>query len=127
MLSRFQLSREIRTPHLVSAAGPSIRSRPSELHPAVMKCGTDSRRESGGSMTANSQPSATARTSTPYTFFATAGEEIVIARGPEPKVRLVPVCNPRGERKPGRLKGKFNVGPEFFEPLPPEELDLWWK
>lgn len=55
------------------------------------------------------------------------GEEIVIARGSEPKVRLVPVCNPRGERKPGRLKGKFKVGSEFFEPLPPEELDLWWK
>ena len=55
------------------------------------------------------------------------GEEIVIARGSEPKVRLVPICSPRGERKPGRLKGKFKVGPEFFEPLPPEELDLWWK
>jgi len=25
------------------------------------------------------------------------------------------------------LKGKFKLGPEFFEPLPPEELDLWWK
>ena len=55
------------------------------------------------------------------------GEEIVIARGSEPKVRLVPVRNPRGERKPGRLKGIFKVGKEFFEPLPPEELDLWWK
>ena len=55
------------------------------------------------------------------------GEEIVIARGSEPKVRLVPISNLRGERKPGRLKGKFKVGPEFFEPLPPEELDLWWK
>jgi hypothetical protein len=41
--------------------------------------------------------------------------------------RLVPVCNFRGERKPGRLKGKFEVGQEFFEPLPLEELDLWWK
>lgn len=55
------------------------------------------------------------------------GEEIVIARGPEPKVRLTPICNARGERKAGRLKGKFKVGPEFFEPLPHEELDLWWK
>jgi prevent-host-death family protein len=55
------------------------------------------------------------------------GEEIVIARGSEPKVRLTPICNPRGERKPGRLKGKFKVGPEFFEPLPPKELDLWLK
>lgn len=55
------------------------------------------------------------------------GEEIVIARGSEPKVRLVPVYTAREERTPGRLKGKFKVGPEFFEPLPAEELDLWWK
>ena len=55
------------------------------------------------------------------------GEDIVIARGKKPMVRLVPVANQRGGRKPGWLKGKFKVGPEFFEPLPPEELDLWWK
>lgn len=58
---------------------------------------------------------------------ACKGEEIVIARGKKPMVRLVPVANHRGERKPGRLKGKFKVGSEFFEPLPPEELALWWK
>jgi prevent-host-death family protein len=58
---------------------------------------------------------------------ACQGEEIIIARGTKPMVRLVPVSNPRGERKPGRLKGKFELGPEFFEPLPQEELDLWWK
>ena len=55
------------------------------------------------------------------------GEEIVISRGKKPMVRLVPLFNNHGERKPGRLKGKFKVGPEFFEPLPPEELALWWK
>jgi prevent-host-death family protein len=55
------------------------------------------------------------------------GEEVVIARRSEPMVRLTPVANAYGPRKPGRLKGKFKVGPEFFEPLPPEELDLWWK
>lgn len=58
---------------------------------------------------------------------ACQGEEIVIARGKKPMVRLVPVSNARGERKPGWLKGKLKIGPEFFEPLPPEELDLWWK
>ena len=58
---------------------------------------------------------------------ACRGEEIVIARGKNPMVRLVPVCAEHGERKPGWLKGKFTLGPEFFEPLPPEELDLWWK
>ena len=55
------------------------------------------------------------------------GEDIVIARGSEPMVRLTPVPGPGLRRKPGRLKGKIQIGPEFFERLPPEELDLWWK
>jgi antitoxin (DNA-binding transcriptional repressor) of toxin-antitoxin stability system len=55
------------------------------------------------------------------------GEQVIIARGKKPIVRLVPICNEHGERKPGRLKGKIKIGPEFFEPLPPEELELWWK
>jgi prevent-host-death family protein len=56
---------------------------------------------------------------------ACRGEEIVIARGSEPMVRLVPIGDPKGNRKPGALKGKLKVGPEFFEPLPPEELKFW--
>jgi len=32
---------------------------------------------------------------------------------------------PTEDRKPGALKGKIKIGPEFFEPLPAEELDLW--
>jgi antitoxin (DNA-binding transcriptional repressor) of toxin-antitoxin stability system len=56
---------------------------------------------------------------------ALQGEEIVIARGKEPGVRLVAIQNKRGERKPGALKGKITIGPEFFEPLPPEELEGW--
>ena len=55
------------------------------------------------------------------------GEEVVIARGKKPVARLVPVEPPATERKPGRLKGQFKLGPEFFEPLPPDELELWWK
>ncbi len=58
---------------------------------------------------------------------ACQGEEIIIAKGDKPKVRLVPITEPNGNRKPGRLKGKFKLGPEFFEPLPPEELHLWWQ
>jgi len=58
---------------------------------------------------------------------ACKGEEIVIAKGNKPMVRLVPISETNGDRKPGRLKGQFKVGPEFFEPLPPEELDLWWQ
>jgi antitoxin (DNA-binding transcriptional repressor) of toxin-antitoxin stability system len=54
---------------------------------------------------------------------ACRGEEIVIARGKKPLVRLVAIEDKRGERKPGAWKGKTNVGPEFFEPLPPEEME----
>lgn len=53
-----------------------------------------------------------------------AGEEVVIARGKVPAVRLVPV-DKKPKRVPGLLKGKIHIGPEFFEPLSEEELALW--
>jgi prevent-host-death family protein len=56
---------------------------------------------------------------------ASAGEEIILARGDKPVARLVPVGEAKGKRPPGSLKGKLHVGPEFFEPLPPEELKRW--
>ena len=56
---------------------------------------------------------------------ACSGEEIIIARGKEPVVRLVPIAARKGRRKLGILKGKLVVGPEFFEPLPLEELAHW--
>jgi prevent-host-death family protein len=56
---------------------------------------------------------------------ACRGEEIVIARGKKPVVRLVAIEDKTGERKPGAWKGKIEIGPEFFEPLPKEELDAW--
>ncbi|HYM76155.1 MAG TPA: type II toxin-antitoxin system prevent-host-death family antitoxin [Candidatus Dormibacteraeota bacterium] len=56
---------------------------------------------------------------------ACRGEEIIIARGPEPVVRLVPIGGTKGRRTLGILKGKLVVGKEFFEPLPAEELDRW--
>ncbi len=49
---------------------------------------------------------------------AEAGEEIVLARGKEPAVKLVPVSPRTAKRQFGVLKGKITVGPEFFEPLP---------
>jgi len=52
-------------------------------------------------------------------------EEIIIARGPDPVARLVPVATSKGRRKLGILKGKLVVGSEFFEPLPPDELSRW--
>jgi prevent-host-death family protein len=59
---------------------------------------------------------------------ALQGEEVVITSGRErkPLVRLVPIEEPQVKgRVPGKFKGVFEVGPEFFEPLPEEELRLW--
>jgi prevent-host-death family protein len=56
---------------------------------------------------------------------AVAGEEIIIASGNKPVARLVAFGEVNKNRKPGLLKGKLHVGPEFFEPLPPEELSAW--
>ena len=52
-----------------------------------------------------------------------AGEEIVIARGTVPVARLVPAAQ-KPKRQPG-LYPDVVVGPEFFEPLPEEELRAW--
>ena len=54
-----------------------------------------------------------------------AGEEIIIARGDKPVARLVPFGEAKGKRQPGSLKGRLHVGPEFFAPLPPEEITAW--
>ena len=56
---------------------------------------------------------------------ACAGEEIVIARNHEPVVRLVPFVEAKPLRQPGSMQGQIEIGPEFFEPLPPEELEAW--
>jgi len=53
---------------------------------------------------------------------ASAGEDVIIARGDQPVARLVPFREVKGKRQPGSLKGKLHVGSEFFAPLPPEEL-----
>ena len=55
---------------------------------------------------------------------AEAGEDIIIARGNDPVVRLVPV-NPLAQRRFGLYKGLAKIGAEFFEPLPEEELQAW--
>jgi prevent-host-death family protein len=56
---------------------------------------------------------------------ASQGEEIVIARGTKPVAKLVPLGTVKGKRQPGSLKGKLEIGPEFFEPLSDEELSHW--
>jgi prevent-host-death family protein len=56
---------------------------------------------------------------------ALAGEEVVIARGNEPVVKLTPVAPVKKKRVPGRLKGKIAFSDSFFDPLPDDELALW--
>lgn len=53
------------------------------------------------------------------------GEDVVIARGDTPVVRLVPVeAKPKGMVF-GLLAGQLGEGPDWFEPMPEEELRLW--
>lgn len=61
---------------------------------------------------------------------AIAGEEVVIARGSEPMVRLTPVESKappprRARRRFGALKDKIAFSDSFFDPLPDDELALW--
>jgi prevent-host-death family protein len=55
---------------------------------------------------------------------ALAGEEVIIAKGKNPVVKLVPVS--RARFRIGLLKGKLTGPvPDFFEPMDQEELELW--
>ncbi len=54
-----------------------------------------------------------------------AGEEIVLARGKTPVARLTRYFEPNAKRVPGSMSGQINIGEEFFEPLPEEELRRW--
>ena len=56
---------------------------------------------------------------------ACLGEEIVIVHGKNSTVRLVPVRISKERRRLGMLKDKLAVGPEFFDPLPQDELAQW--
>ncbi len=56
---------------------------------------------------------------------ALAGEDVIIARGSQPLVRLVPMKTKVAKRQPGTLKGKLTLPDSFFEPLPEADLDQW--
>ncbi len=51
------------------------------------------------------------------------GEEIVIAKGSKPVVRLVPMARPPFQV--GLLAGQLGTVPDFLAPIDPAELDLW--
>jgi prevent-host-death family protein len=54
-----------------------------------------------------------------------AGEEIILARSKKPVAKLVPFNPPAAKRRFGALRGVISIGPEFFEPLPEDELAAW--
>lgn len=54
---------------------------------------------------------------------ALRGEEVVIARGSQPVVRLVPL--PQKRRLIGALEGKVTVPDALFEPMSEDDLRLW--
>ena len=58
---------------------------------------------------------------------ALKGEDVQITSGRErkPVVRLVAIEPVRVNRRLGLLEGLGSVGPEFFDPLPEDELRLW--
>jgi prevent-host-death family protein len=57
---------------------------------------------------------------------AEQGEDIIIARGKDPVVRLQPVTGKKQRPYFGALKGKLDIPDSFFfDPLPEEELKLW--
>jgi prevent-host-death family protein len=51
------------------------------------------------------------------------GEEIIIAKSGRPVAKLVRMA--AEPRKPGRLKGRIRIAPDFEEPLPDEILSAF--
>ncbi len=57
---------------------------------------------------------------------AETGEEIIIARGTTPVVRLTPVkATDKPRRQFGRLKGIIAFDDRFFDPMSKEDRRLW--
>lgn len=54
---------------------------------------------------------------------ASAGNEVIIARGDEPVAKLIAIGAARKKRVPGRLAGKIFASPDAFAPLTDQELE----
>lgn len=53
-----------------------------------------------------------------------AGEEVIIAKAGKPLVRLVPFQETKKPRKPGRLKGRVKLSPDFDD-TPGEVIEIF--
>ncbi len=56
---------------------------------------------------------------------ALEGEEVIIARGATPVVKLTALDAPPKKPVFGAFKGQFELTDAFLEPLPDDELALW--
>lgn len=55
------------------------------------------------------------------------GKEVIIARYGQPVAKLVPIKPLRQDRTPGSAKGKIKMRDDFFDPLPEDILDAFYK
>lgn len=55
---------------------------------------------------------------------AEAGEEVILARGGKPVVKLIPIRAAK-RRRLGLWKGKVRMSRDFDAPLPAEILEAW--
>jgi antitoxin (DNA-binding transcriptional repressor) of toxin-antitoxin stability system len=55
------------------------------------------------------------------------GKEVVIARYGQPVAKLVPIKSLQEDRVPGTAKGKIKMKGSFFDPLPDEILEAFYK
>jgi prevent-host-death family protein len=50
------------------------------------------------------------------------GQEVIIARGKKPVIKLVPIGTQMKKRIPGGFEGKISWTPDAFDPLTEEEM-----
>lgn len=56
---------------------------------------------------------------------ACSGEEVIIAKGKIPMVKLVSLPGAQPQRRFGAMQGQARVTEAFFEPLDETELNAW--
>ncbi|HRE30579.1 MAG TPA: type II toxin-antitoxin system Phd/YefM family antitoxin [Candidatus Berkiella sp.] len=55
-----------------------------------------------------------------------AGEEIIIAKGGKPLIRLTPYTETKTLRKGGQLKGMIEISQDFDAPLPKDAFQKFY-
>jgi prevent-host-death family protein len=57
---------------------------------------------------------------------ALSGEEVIIARGDKPVVKLIPYKQEKSFRKGGQLKGMIKISSNFDDPLPKDSFGKFY-